>query len=118
MSDKRARVRKRTSLPPADLWLTIAQFCELFQICEATYFNMKKRGLGPEETRFRTIVRISPSAVDEWRVRLREEQSTKAAKAEADRRSKLSSVAGKLALASLQHPRHVSKQRKREEAVA
>lgn len=97
-----------------DRWLTIAQFAETVQICEATYFNLKRQGLGPEETRFGNVVRISPDALREWRARMRELQATKAARTEAERRAAHSRAAGKLAAAS---PLHVSN-RKREEAAA
>ena len=61
----------------ADRWLTIAQFAETVQICEATYFKLKRQGLGPEETRFGNVVRISPDALREWRQRMREMQEQK-----------------------------------------
>jgi hypothetical protein len=97
-----------------DRWLTIAQFAETVQICEATYFKLKRQGLGPEETRFGAVVRISPDALREWRQRMREMQETKAARLEAARRTAHSRAAGKLAAAS---SLHVSN-RKREEAAA
>ena len=95
-------------------WLTIAQFAETVQICEATYFNLKRKGLGPEETRFGQVVRISPDALREWRARMREVQSTKAAKLEAERRAEHGRIAGKLAAAS---PRHISHRRKQAEVA-
>jgi hypothetical protein len=97
-----------------DRWLTIAQFAETVQICEATYFKLKRQGLGPEETRFGHVVRISPDALREWRQRMREMQETKAARLEAARRTAHSRAAGKLAVAS---PRHISNQRKQAEVA-
>ena len=94
-----------------DRWLTIAQFAETVQICEATYFKLKRQGLGPEETRFGNVVRISPDALCEWRPRMREMQATKAARPEADRRTAHSRAAGKLAAAS---PRHVTNHKREE----
>jgi hypothetical protein len=99
---------------PGD-WLTIPQFCDLLQICEATYHNWKRQGLGPEESWIGNTARISPDAMREWDERRREYQTTKAAKVEAERRRKLSSIAGKAAVASPSHPRHPSR---RVEAVA
>jgi hypothetical protein len=107
-------VRKRTSAPSPNGWLTVLQFCDLVGICEATYHNMKRRGLGPEETWVGKMVRITPAAVDEWRERLHEEQTTKAARLEAERRRNLASVAGKLSAAS---PLHVSRRDREDEAV-
>jgi hypothetical protein len=104
MSSKYARVRKRTAVPGG--WLTIEQFCDLLQICEATFYSWGRRGLGPDVTWIGNTARISPDAMRAWDARRREYQQTKEAKLEAALRSKHAGVAGKLSAAS---PLHVSR---------
>jgi hypothetical protein len=48
--------------------MSINEFCLRQKICSATYYKLKKRGLGPTELRFGNIVRITPEAEAAWRV--------------------------------------------------
>ena len=48
--------------------MSINEFCLRQKICPATYYKLKKRGLGPAELRLGNIVRITPEAEAAWRV--------------------------------------------------
>jgi hypothetical protein len=93
----------------AERWLTIEQFARTIQISESTYFNLKRRGLAPQETRFGGVVRISPHAVQSWAERMQALRETEAAKLEEERRRGLARVAGRRAAAS---PLHISNRHK------
>jgi hypothetical protein len=67
---------------------------------------LRKRGLGPKETRFLQCVRISPQARRDWHEQLQSAKAKRAAKVEHQRRM----ARIKLALAS---PNHGSKLGKR-----
>lgn len=46
---------------------TINEFCLAHRISRATYYNIKKAGLGPKEMRLIGCVLISREAAEEWR---------------------------------------------------
>jgi predicted DNA-binding transcriptional regulator AlpA len=49
-----------------DRSLTIEEFCLLENISKPTYYQMRKRGIGPAEMRVLNCVRISYAARMEW----------------------------------------------------
>jgi hypothetical protein len=60
-----ARIGKRA--PAAQ---SIREFCADNGICTATYYNLRKRGLGPDETRFGErgqLVLITAESAQKWR---------------------------------------------------
>jgi len=59
VSTERRRRRPRRSL-------TIVQFCRRHQISRSTYYELRRRGLGPKEMHVLGAVRISPRADREW----------------------------------------------------
>ena len=66
--------RLPTASPTPRLTLTIAQFCEAFNISEAFFYKLRKRGQGPREMEVGARRLISIEAAVEWR-RQREEAS-------------------------------------------
>jgi hypothetical protein len=88
--------------------LTIREFCEAENISTASYFKMRRLGVGPREERVpnTTIIRISPEARRAWHARLAEMHQSRDADLQARRRSAQATRAGKMAAAS---PLHVSK---------
>ena len=49
---------------------SIAEFCAAHGISRASYYNIKRAGLGPREIRVGRSVRISTGAAAEWREKL------------------------------------------------
>jgi predicted DNA-binding transcriptional regulator AlpA len=49
---------------------SIAEFCAAHGISRASYYNIKRAGLGPREMRVGRSVRISTGAAAEWREKL------------------------------------------------
>jgi hypothetical protein len=82
------------------------QFCWLENISRSKYFELKKRGLGPDVTDIDGLQRITPEAREEWRQRMAERAKGKQAQLEAERRRELAVIAGRLAARS---PYHVSR---------
>jgi predicted DNA-binding transcriptional regulator AlpA len=71
----------RKSAPKAAL--SIAQFCEQYQISRSTYYTLQKQGFGPAELRIGPqdgAIRITQRACDEWE----KEQSRQAANDDSD----------------------------------
>jgi hypothetical protein len=58
---------KRRGRPPAAY--TIKEFCESHRLGLSSYYELKKRGLGPREKRILTHVIITDEAAAEWRAR-------------------------------------------------
>jgi len=87
---------------------TIGEFCAAENISAASYYKMRRLGVGPREDRVpgTTIIRISPEARRAWHVRLAEMRQSGEAELEQRRRSAHAAQAGKIAAAS---PLHVSK---------
>jgi hypothetical protein len=46
--------------------LTINEFCQLERICRATYYNLHRAGLGPDEILVGTHRRITAEARRRW----------------------------------------------------
>jgi len=58
-----------TGRSPLGASLTIMGFCATENISRAGYYKLKKKGLGPDETRIGGIIRITPEAHTRWRRR-------------------------------------------------
>jgi hypothetical protein len=101
--------------------LTIAEFCALENIGKATYYKMRRAGLGPEETYVpipgMRLVRISPEARREWHAMLAERRQTAAAMLEEQRRQAQTVQAGKLAARSPLHVANRQPRRRRGKAA-
>jgi hypothetical protein len=91
-----------------DSALTIAQFCRAEHLSKSSYYELRRRGLGPDELRLpgTKIIRITAEARAAWRERMAEFARSEAAQLEAERRRKMASVAGQVAARS---PRHISR---------
>lgn len=70
--------RPETDCDPLGPSKTISGFCAAEDISRAKYYELKKNGLGPDETRVDGIIRITPESHVRWRRR-----HTKRAAAEA-----------------------------------
>jgi hypothetical protein len=55
--------------PPPGASLTIVQFCAAEQISRSKYYDFRKKGLGPDETRVEGVIRITPASHQAWRRR-------------------------------------------------
>jgi hypothetical protein len=85
--------------------LTVGQFCAAEGICPATFYKLRRQGLGPVETRILGAVRISPQARRDWHAALAARAQGDAARLEAARKHAQASAAGKAAAKS---PLHVN----------
>lgn len=87
---------------------TRGEFCQTERISKSVFYELKKRGLAPDELEIpgTTIKRITPAARAAWRERMAELAKGEAAQLEAERRRALTAVAGRIAAAS---PAHVSR---------
>jgi hypothetical protein len=87
---------------------TIGEFCRAERISKSVYYELKARGLNPDEFEIpgTRIKRITPEARAAWRERMAELAKSETAQLEAERRRELASIAGRAAAAS---PRHISK---------
>jgi hypothetical protein len=94
--------------------LTIKDFCAAEQISEVSYFELRKRGLGPTEFKVLSKIRITPKARLEWRERMHKLANGRAAKLE---RARMVAHTQRMARAAVASPRHVSK-RKTKSVVA
>ena len=83
-------------------------FCYVENISKAKYYELKKRGLAPDETNIDGLIRITPKAREAWHARMAELAKSEAARLEAERRRELAVIAGR---AAAQSPLHVSKQK-------
>jgi hypothetical protein len=92
---------------------TVGEFCIAEKLSRSSYYGLKKRGLGPEETHppGTAIVRISPWARREWHARMKQLRDSKAAALEEERRRAQAQHAGMIAA---QSPLHVSKRNRRQ----
>jgi len=86
--------------------LSQKQFCWVENISKAKFYELKKRGLAPDETNIDGLLRITPKAREEWHERMAKLAKGEAARIEAERRRELAVIAGKAAAAS---PLHVSR---------
>jgi hypothetical protein len=87
---------------------TLGEFLAQKRICKAAYYDLKKRGLGPEVITYpgTRIIRISAAAEAAWDARMRELAESESAKLEAERRRESAIIAGQISAAS---PLHVSR---------
>jgi hypothetical protein len=97
------------AVPVDERSLSIPDFCACEQISLATFYKLRRLGLGPKESRFLQCVRISPEARREWHENLQSAKAKRAAKIEYQRRM----ARIKLAIAS---PNHGSKVGKRQQS--
>ena len=88
--------------------LSQQEFCWLENISKAKFYELKKRGLTPDEIDIGGVLRITPKAREEWHERMAELAKSEAARLEAERRRELAIIAARAAAAS---PNHVSKNR-------
>jgi hypothetical protein len=86
--------------------LSQQEFCWLENISKAKFYELKKRGLTPDEIDIDGVLRITPKARETWHARMAELAKSEAAQLEAGRRRELASIAGRAAAAS---PLHISK---------
>jgi hypothetical protein len=93
--------------------LTIAQFCEIEQICKASFYKLRRQGLAPVETRILGTVRISAQARRDWHAMLAARQQSEAAGREAARKRELASRAGQAAIASPKHVNRTGRRKRR-----
>ena len=89
--------------------LSQKQFCWVENISLAKYFELKKRGLGPDVTDIDGLQRITPESREAWHERMAERAKGEAARLQAERRRELAVIAGRAAALS---PKHVSKRQK------
>jgi hypothetical protein len=85
------------------------EFCYIENISRAKFFDLKKRGLTPDETNIDGLIRITPQAREMWHERMAELAKSAAVQLEAERRRELAVIAGRAAAAS---PLHISKRQK------
>jgi hypothetical protein len=90
---------------------TVAEFCRAESLSKTSYYQLQRRGLGPDELRppGTKIIRVTAAAHAAWRERMAELSRSKAAELEVERRREQATIAGR---AAAQSPRHVSRHRK------
>ena len=86
--------------------LSQQEFCWLENISKAKFYELKKRGLTPDEIDIGGVLRITPKAREEWHERMAELAKSEAARLEAERRRELAAIAGR---AAAQSPNHISR---------
>jgi hypothetical protein len=106
---------------PAERAMTIADFCYLENMSKATYYKLKRAGLGPRETHVpvpgMSFVRITAEARHDWHAMLAEMRETAAAKLATARKHAQTLQAGKLAAASPLHVANRQTRRRRGKAA-
>ena len=85
---------------------TVSEFCFAQRFSKSFYYELKRRGLNPDELEILGVKRITPEAEEAWLARMAALAKTEDAKLESERRRAQAAIAGKAAAAS---PRHVSK---------
>jgi hypothetical protein len=90
--------------------LTIAEFCWRQKISVPSYYQLKKRGLGPVEMRFGNVVRITPEAEADWRA-ARENPVGAEAEDNAARAANLKARGQHAAKVSISSPNHIANRR-------
>jgi hypothetical protein len=77
-TDKKPRAAERgRSGPPSVpvMSYSVELFCQAHSISQAWYYAMRKRGLGPDETRIGTRRLITAEAAARWRKRMEEKSA-------------------------------------------
>jgi len=108
---EKRKARFAAKIPHDQRSWTIPEFCFVEQISEPTYYRLKEDGLGPEESRFGGLVRISPASRAKWHEKMRTRKFQRLAKIESERRSVLARRANKASIKARQRS-------KRDSAVA
>jgi hypothetical protein len=93
---------KATQATPNARPLSPAQFCEAEGFSLSTYYKLKREGNGPEEELLpgTSIIRITPKAYRDWRIKMEKWNKTKEAKIEKQRRLELARAAGEASVVS------------------
>ena len=78
--------------------LTQQEFCWVENISKAKFYELKKRGLTPDEIDIDGVLRITPKAREAWHERMAALAKSEAAQLEAERRRELAVIAGRLRL--------------------
>jgi hypothetical protein len=86
--------------------LTPSEFRYFERMSPSKYHELKKKGLGPEETDIDGMKRITPQSRERWHQLMAERARSETALLETERRRAQTVEAGKIAAAS---PLHVSK---------
>ena len=86
---------------------TIPEFCRVERISQAYYAKIRAMGLGPEEMRIGTVVRITHTKRLEWQERMMNPPPELAAKKQ-EEIEKLKMKGRLAAKLSVQSPRHIS----------
>src|SRR5262245_35085382 len=86
--------------------MTLSEFRYVENMSAAKYYDLKNKGLGPEEMNVDGMIRLTPEARASGHERLAELAKSEAAQLEAERRRAQAAQAGKIAAAS---PLHISK---------
>jgi hypothetical protein len=101
----------------AERALTIGEFCTVENISKATYYKMKRAGLGPAETHMpipgMNVIRISADARRAWHAKLAAANSGKAIELARARKQAQRVAAGKLAAKSAKHVSRTNYPRRR-----
>jgi hypothetical protein len=101
--------------PVTEISYTIREFCIAERISESTYFLLRKRGLGPEEMRIGSLVRITHQARLDWQSARSNPTGTEAVAMQKTKKvlHERARIAVKKALKS---PKHISNQRRQRRA--
>jgi hypothetical protein len=85
---------------------TVSEFCFAQRFSKSFYYELKRRGLNPDELEVLGVKRITPEAEEAWLARMAEHAKSVAAQLESERRRAQAAEAGRAAAAS---PLHVSR---------
>jgi hypothetical protein len=101
----------RPAFPLHERSLTIDEFCCLENICNATFYKLQRKGLGPRVLRIpgTALQRITPAERTAWHARMQALSEDPAIALEGARRKALSRRAGKKAVESSKHVSNLGK---------
>ena len=74
--------------------MTLREFRYVENMSAAKYYDLKNKGLGPEELNVDGMIRITPEARAKWQARMAELAKSEAAQLEAERRRELANMPG------------------------
>jgi predicted DNA-binding transcriptional regulator AlpA len=63
-----AKYKRAKPQPVARRALTIADFCQAYQISQDHYFKLKRQGKGPREMKLGTKILITLRAAEQWEI--------------------------------------------------
>lgn len=95
--------------------LTIPRLCAVMSISEPTYYKMKRKGYGPQETRIERTVTITYPHFLEWKQKL-EDPNSEIAKALKQIAAKQHAQGLKAGAAAARSAKHVSNTRRKRKA--